>query len=262
LSKNKLLLTQYSSLSTHHFFMSLYAYCLSDDVTGSMLEGVAGVAGAVPRLVACGAIAAVVSDFEGERVAVERESVFGHERVVQRVLRQVTPLPFRFGTLVTEGQLESYVEANRETLMKSMERVRGSVEMSVKIIWSAEEVRRESEKTKSAGAATQEDVPQASGKGTAYLAARRREIMGDKLLKERAEELAAWLSERIGEAANDREVQVRPDKSLVVRAAFLVERERLHDYQEKVEEARASRASLRFLTSGPWPPYSFSNINP
>ncbi|HEV7842497.1 MAG TPA: GvpL/GvpF family gas vesicle protein [Pyrinomonadaceae bacterium] len=242
--------------------MALYAYCLSDDMTGSMLEGVTGVAGAVPRLVPCGAIAAVVSDFEGERVSIERESVFAHERVVQRVLKHVTPLPFRFGTLVTKEKLEGYVEANRDVLIKSMERVRGRVEMSVKIIWSTEDVRREGLKTEGADAAMEEDEPQAAGKGTAYLAARRREIMGDKLLKERAEELAAWLSERIGEAANDREVQVRPDESLVVRAAFLVERGRLHDYQERVEEARAARASLRFLTSGPWPPYSFSNINP
>jgi hypothetical protein len=242
--------------------MRLYAYCLGDDVTGSMLEGVAGVAGAAPRLVQWGAIAAVVSDFEGERVSIERENVFAHERVVQRVLRYVTPLPFRFGTLVTLERLESYVEASRDALLKSMERVRGRVEMSVKIIWNAEEMRPEGEQAEALGAALLEDARKASGKGAAYLAARRRELMGDELLKERAEELAAWLSECIGDAATDTDVQVRPGEALVVRAAFLVERTRLKDYQERVETARSSRASLRFLTSGPWPPYSFSNINP
>ncbi|HEY0321360.1 MAG TPA: GvpL/GvpF family gas vesicle protein [Pyrinomonadaceae bacterium] len=242
--------------------MALYAYCLSDDVTGSMLDVVAGVAGAVPRLVVCGEIAAVVSDFEGERVSIERENVFAHERVVQRVLQSVTPLPFRFGTLVTTEKLAGYVEANREALMKSMERVRGCVEMSVKIIWDAEEVRRVGLKMETAGSQLEEDKQQASGKGAAFLIAKRREILGDEVLKERAEELAAWLKLRAGKAASATNVQVQADESLVVRAAFLVERACLQDYQESVEEARAERTDLRFLTSGPWPPYSFSNIKP
>jgi hypothetical protein len=242
--------------------MSLYAYCLSDDVTTSMVEDVAGVAGMRPRLLPCGEISAVVSDFEGERVGVEREHVFAHERVIQRVLQHVTPLPFRFGTLATGERLEGYVEANRAALIKGLDRVRDAVEMSVKIIWNAEDALRPEPKPVEQGGAVAEDEPQALGKGAAYLAARRREILGDELLKVRAEELAAWLDERVAEAAIDHEVRVNPGESLVVRAAFLVGRARLHDYQEKVEKARHERADLRFLTSGPWPPYSFSNINP
>lgn len=241
--------------------MSLYAYCLSDEVTGSMLEGVAGVAGAVPRLLQCGAIAAAVSDFAGERVAVERENVFAHERVVQRVLKHVTPLPFRFGTLVTTEKLAGYVEANQEALIKSLEGVRGCVEMSVKIIWDKDLVRRTGLKAETAGSALEDGQP-ASGKGAAFLLAKRREILGDEMLKGRAEELAAWLKLRAGASARDANLQVLASESLVVRAAFLVERTRLQDYQQRVEEAKAERTSLRFLTSGPWPPYSFSNIKP
>jgi hypothetical protein len=241
-------------------FMSLYAYCLSDELRGEMLEDVAGVCGMRPRLMECGGVSAAVSDFEEERISVEREHVFAHERVIQRVLAHVTPLPFRFGTIVTARGLEEYIEANRAQLIKSMERVRGSVEMSVKIIWDAEKMR---------GAALRPDAergesiyaePQTAGKGAAYLAARRREILGDELLKERAEELAAWLTAVVGETAVESDTQTRPSESLVIRAGFLVRRERLREYQACVERARAERGGLRFLTSGPWPPYSFSNI--
>lgn len=243
--------------------MTLYAYCLSDELAGRAPEGVIGVGGMRPRLHECEGIDVVVSEFEGERVTVERENVFAHERVIQSVLRDVTPLPFRFGTLATSKGLAEYVEAHRARLIKSLEYVRDSLEMSVKIIWDAQETLRRAEGFEAEGAGGEsEDESPASGKGAAYLAARRREIMGDKLLKERAEELAAWLIERIGEAANDRNIEVRPTESLVVRAAFLVRRARLKDYQKRMEEARAERPALRFLTSGPWPPYSFSNINP
>lgn len=233
--------------------MTLYAYCLSDEATGAMLEDAAGVCGERPRLLACNGVQAVVSDFAGERVAVERENVFAHERVIQRLLQQVTPLPFRFGTLVAEERLLAYVEENRAGLMQSLERVRGSVEMSVKIIWGGAETEEED-----AGGAVEKN----EGKGTAYLSSLRREIHGDARLKERAEELAAWLKERVGDAASEHDVSLRPFETLVVRAAFLVRRERLAEYRRKVEQALRAREGLRFLTSGPWPPYSFSNIKP
>lgn len=233
--------------------MNLYAYCLSDHVTAAALGDVAGVCGERPRLLACHDVQAVVSDFAGERVTVEREHVFAHERVIRRVLQQATPLPFRFGTLATQERLLAYVEESRAVLMKNLERVRGSVEMSVKIIWDATETREEV-----AGGA----IEKSEGKGTAYLSALRREIQGEAQLKERAEELAAWLKKRVGDVASEHDLSLNPFESLVIRAAFLIRREQLAEYKRRVECARHERSRLRFLTSGPWPPYSFSNIKP
>jgi hypothetical protein len=247
--------------------MTLYAYCLSDEVTAPMLEELAGLEGAWTSLLTLGDIRAVVSEFEGEMVSVTRENVFAHERVLQSLLRHTTPLPFRFATLVSRERLENYVNENREALLCVLEEVRGSVEMSVKIIWDADDVRREglageqeSEGLKAQGSATAQHAGQ--GKGAAYLAARRREILGDELLKSRAEEIAGWLKERLGGAARAHRIDVRPAESLFVRAGFLVERARLELYRARLKEALNERSALRFLTSGPWPPYSFSNIKP
>ena len=242
--------------------MALYAYCLSDAVTGGMLGDGAGVAGCAPRLLQCGDVAVVVSEFEGERVTVERENVFAHERVIRSVLQHVTPLPFRFGTLTSEESLAAYVEENRDRLMKNLRRVRDCVEMSVKFIWDANEARSKGAEAQPRGHEDEKDERKVAGKGTAYLAARRREIVGEALLKERAEELAEWLAARVGAAARERDVMAQPSESLVVRAAFLVPRAGLEDYRRRVSEARRERSHLRFLTSGPWPPYSFSSIKP
>ncbi|HEX8176029.1 MAG TPA: GvpL/GvpF family gas vesicle protein [Pyrinomonadaceae bacterium] len=241
--------------------MTLYAYCLSDELADSMLEDVAGVSGTGLRLLESGGIRVAVSEFEGERVEVGRENVFAHERVVQHVLRQITPLPFRFGTLVTMAGLEEFLKANRARLIKSLEHVRGSVEMSVKIIWDAESIRRLALGAEGSGNRKQDETT-LQGRGAAYLAAKRQQILGEEQLKERAAEVADWLTQEVGGAACDRDVQVRPSDSLVVRAAYLVRREWLADYRQRLEEARAARPDLRFLTSGPWPPYSFSSINP
>src|ERR1044071_8896130 len=76
----------------------------------------------------------LVSDFNADTVAVTRENALNHAAVVRSMLDRTTPLPFRFGALVTEQQLRSYISARNPALQTRFDLVRGCVEMSVKII--------------------------------------------------------------------------------------------------------------------------------
>jgi BMFP domain-containing protein YqiC len=221
-----------------------------------MLDGVAGVGGAAPRLIYQEAMAAVVSEFEGETVSVTRENVLAHERVVSRVLAQTTPLPFRFGTLASAERIQSYVTSQMSSLKAALEHVRGTVEMSVKIIWDAVENRREA----LAGEAGKSRDGVVNGAGTKFMMAKRREIVGDERLQMRADELSAWLAGALREVVRESSVELRPAESLVLSASHLVAREKVENYRVTLEKARRERQDLHFLTSGPWPPYSFSNL--
>ena len=202
-----------------------------------------------------------------------------HNRVNAAVLARSTPLPFRFGTLADGRRLADYVSANEAALLSALARVRGSVEMGVKIRWEAEkaEVKRRKAKEESeeaegrldaeaGGGAESElsggarDQRPGGGSGTAFLLARRREILGDEALRRRAEEVAAWLASRVSELVRESSARTSPSEALVLRAAHLVERARLGEYRARVRELSGERAGLHFLASGPWPPYSFSEI--
>jgi hypothetical protein len=241
--------------------MKLYAYYLSDEVTTRMIEPIRGIAGAKVRLLHCSEIAAVVSEFDGEHVAITRESVLAHDRVVRSVLAETTPLPFRFGTVVDEEQLQSYLNSHHVALKAQLERVRGCVEMSVKVTWNLEAVRQEAARDEAQDETNGEMSRMVKGSGTAFLVAKRREILGEEVLKERAASVAAWLAKCVGASVREAQVSVQPMKSLVVSAAHLVERERLEEYRSALRRARMERSELHFLTSGAWPPYSFTEIN-
>ncbi|HEX8843341.1 MAG TPA: GvpL/GvpF family gas vesicle protein [Pyrinomonadaceae bacterium] len=240
--------------------MNLYAYCLSDEVTAEMLEPLTGMADAKPRLLVGGKIAAIVSEFEGEAVTVTRENVLAHERVVRRVLMRATPLPFRFGTVVPEERLRNYLDSQQDSLLAQFMRVRGCVEMSVKVIWDLESVKEEAAGLNRQEGATESAGP-VMGSGTEFLKTKRLEILGDEALKRRAAEVASWLAESLGETVRETRVTVQPKESLVLAAAHLVERGRLKEYRARLGRARAQRADLHFLTSGAWPPYSFTGIS-
>lgn len=237
--------------------MRLYVYCLGTERAARAAEGMGGVGDSSVTVVALGRVAAVVSEFGADAAAVSRENVRAHNRVNARVLAAETPLPFRFGTLASESRLNEYVKSNEDALVSALARVGGCVEMGVKIRWNAEEVSGEQEALSS-----KEGVGGGAraGSGTAFLLAKRREIMGGDALRARAEEVSAWLAGRVAGLVRESDVRVNASGALVVRAAHLVERARLDEYRERVRDAALERPHAHFLTSGPWPPYGFTAL--
>ncbi|HVI71017.1 MAG TPA: GvpL/GvpF family gas vesicle protein, partial [Pyrinomonadaceae bacterium] len=181
-------------------------------------------------------------------VQVTRENALAHAAVVRSILDRTTPLPFRFGTLVTEQQLVNYLSARKPALEIKLAEVRGCVEMSVKII--REPTAQES--------APDENVDQ--GTGTSFLAQKRREILGGEQSAAEAATVSTWLHDKVGGLIRTEHVTLRPTEKLILAAAHLVERAKVKKYRENMAEACQSRPDLHFLLSGPWPPYSFANI--
>jgi hypothetical protein len=244
--------------------MKFYVYCLSNELDAASIEGLTGVGDAGVRLLAVGGAAsaagvvAVLSEFEGEHVPVTRENLLAHNRVNAHVLARVTPLPFRFGTLADEARLASYVAANGTALAEAFARVRGCVEMGVKVRLDGGAKAGAKESEVNADEVKVGDAAAAGvGRGTAFLLAKRREILGEEASKARAEEAAARLAGCVASLARESDVRVSPEGPIVLRAAHLVARDDVEEYRARVRQLGAGFAGMHLLTSGPWPPYSF-----
>ena len=230
--------------------MKLYAYCLAEDLD-TLAHPPRGISGAPVRLLEIDDLAVLVSDVEIDAVPVTRDNAVAHAVAVRSVLGETTPLPFRFGTLVTEQQLRSYISTHKPALEKKLAHVRGCIEMSVKIIWDPSDEKK-----------TQPEAhhPEPQGAGATFLAEKRREILGDERRATEAAEISAWLHETLSGLMRDEQITLRPSEKLLLAAAHLVEHVNIQAYRARLGEARKNRPELHFLTSGPWPPYSFANI--
>jgi hypothetical protein len=233
--------------------MNLYAYCLADEAEPTpALDHIVGVAQESPGLIGYKGIAAVVSSITGASISVTRDSVLLHEKVIGRVLARTTPLPFRFGMVVSEQRLAEYVESNRAALISGLDRVRGSVEMSVKVMLAAsadEPAREEREERESLGV------------GAKFLARKRVELGLSAMISEREREITEWLGEQVKDLIRETSVRNLPTATHIVAVSHLVDRSRLDEYRERLKSLRERKADLRFLTSGPWPPYSFCDLS-
>ena len=219
--------------------MRLYVYCLAENIEPPA-ETVKGISGARVDVLNVEGFTLLVSEFEGDKVLVNRENALAHAAVVRSVLNSTTPLPFRFGTLSDEQRLRSYVASNQQALEAKLEQVRGAVEMSVKIIWNTDQ--------------TDADLNSAAdGPGARFLKAK-------QLRAAKAKEVATWLQEQLQPLIRDEQLSLGSTEKLIVAAAHLVDRDSVAEYRGRVAEAREMRPELHFLVSGPWPPYSFANI--
>ena len=231
--------------------MKLYVYCLVEGVD-VLEQSTLGISGASVRILKSENFSVLVSDLNEDSVPVTRDNALAHAAVVRSVLDRTTPLPFRFGTIVTDEQLQSFLSTHNPALENKMDSLRGCVEMSVKIIWeNSEEKQLETHDKTQAGAA---------GKGTSFLAEKRRQIIGDEQRAAEANEISKWLHENLGGLIREEQVTIRPTERLVLAAAHLIERDKITQYRQKAAETCQNRPELHFLLSGPWPPYSFANI--
>jgi hypothetical protein len=228
--------------------MKLYVYCLAEQIDAPAAP-VSGISGAPVRVIRVEDLSLLVSDYESDTPPpVTRENALAHAAVVSSVLTETTPLPFRFGSIVTEEQLRSYLLTHKQNLEAKLAQVRGCVEMSVKIIGNPD--KGETERS-----SIDEDGP-----GARFLKEKQRELRGGERRAETAKQVDAWLKEQVKPYVRQEQTTLCPTEKLIVAAAHLVVREQVTKYRDRLAEARKTRPELHFLVSGPWPPYTFSNI--
>jgi hypothetical protein len=232
--------------------MKFYLYCVTD-ADPNLNDDPGGLAEQIVEVINSKSLFVVASKFDGEAVPVTRENVLQHEAIVRKSFSNTTVLPFRFGSLVTESGLESYLKTREHALVERLAQVSGCVEMSVKIIWQNSAGIEDSEVT----------VPDLEevGAGTAFLMFKRGELLGNDRLEREARDLDAWLADGLKDVVRREQITIEPTQRLVLSASYLVERARLTDYRRELGRLQAERSNLHFLSSGPWPPYTFANID-
>ena len=138
-------------------------------------------------------------------------------------------LPVRFGAVVEDERAAGRMVAERhDELAAALERVRGAVELGVRV-------------QPAAGAS---NATAARSSGREYLRQRAREF-------ERVQQIHDQL------AAMSREATQRPGRELL-RAAYLVERAKVAAFVDEVRRLQEEYAELAVLCTGPWPPFSFA----
>lgn len=180
------------------------------------------------------------------RPAASIETIQQHNAVIEAAMQAgVTPVPLRFGQYARGADVAARAAERRDAWRSALAEFAGCAEYGVRVI--------EPERAVAA-----RDVHARTVSGRAYLEAVARSAGLDRARKARAESLASTLRERLGDAIARDRVEPLPSTHGLASIAHLVPHEKADEYRTGMAAARAALPALRFLTSGPWPPYSFA----
>ena len=200
-------------------------------------------------------LAAAASCLEDTPLRPTSEHILRHEAVVEAVRRAGPALPVRFGTLLAgQGAVQRALKEHYASLLADLARLGDKVELGLTVLWNGAE---------GGAGATIEDAGAhdsrlvGTGPGTRYLRARLAEHRWIARWEFRAKTLAQAIHEALKCRASESHYTLLPAPRLLLRGAYLVQPAGVGAFREAFEAVRRAQPELRFLLSGPWPPYSF-----
>ena len=250
----------------------LYAVTRTD-IAADDLGAVRGVAGELVRVIRTADLAAVVGtvglDEFGEaplRRNMEdldwlAATARAHDAVIGAVVRCGPTLPLRLATLyVDDDRVATLLADRRPEFAAILSAVTGRSEWGVKAYGDRRAI--------ADAAATTNRSSDPAHKGREYLRRRRAELDAREQIERKAAAHVDAIHAALLHLANNGKLRAATDPVLtgkrgwmILNATYLVDDERAHDFAALVEELRAGHAGVTLELTGPWPPYSFTELH-
>ena len=225
--------------------MPTYLYCIIPAGHEAPAASQRGVDGAPVRELCASGLAAWVSDVPDTTMSPSVSRARAHDDVVRDAMARATPVPARFGqVLAGDTPVAALLDERRESLLESLERVHGCVEMTVRVLLAGQ------------GAAS---GPAPRESGSAYLRWVRERQQVRQAVSDQAEFLRRGVARAVEEAGVVREIvwaTVAPG-ARSLEAAHLVPRALIARHREVVRAAVERDYRMKVMLSGPWAPYTF-----
>lgn len=220
-----------------------------------------GIGGAPLRGIEEDGIVAVVSTFDGRSVRPERRNIAAHQKTLNGIMRNTTPLPMSFGIVAdNEGAVRTLLREHHEEFATGLARVRDKVEMGLKVRWDVANIFEYFVNTH----------PSLQALRDAVFAGDRDASQDDKLeLGRRFDQLLSadreQFSTQVENVLEDYCSEICRTKlrgeTEVMNLACLVDKDAQDEFEKGVfKAAEAFDNNYAFDFNGPWAPYNFVDV--
>ena len=213
------------------------------------------------RVVELGELATIVGDAPGEDAKAIRDQALAHARVLEAAVVDAPVLPFRFGSVLANGDVASeLLEARYDDLVQLLERVKDHVQLILKASYREEAVLREIVEAEPEIARLREQTRAIDEILSRDARMRLGELISIALEQIRQRDATAIL-QRLSRFAVASAVEPLEAEYMALNAPFLVEREHVKEFEDAagaLADEQAERMQLTLL--GPMPTYNFIGV--
>ena len=208
--------------------------------------GLRGLGGAPVQIVPAAGIALWTTPLARPPVP-SLDTIRAHNSVIEAAMTpDVTPVPFRFGQFLgARAAVLGRAAERAPEWHRQLDEFAGCEEHGVRVVDLTV-------------TPTARDVRADASSGRAYLQALARAAGDERARAARAQAIADDLRSRLGGLIAQQRVEPLASAHGLASIAHLVRHVDAASYRTALDAATAAHPELRFLASGPWPPYSFA----
>lgn len=238
-----------------------YLYAIIDGIADLQPLGLVGMDGADVYAVCDDGIAAVVSDLSQRKLRPERRRLAAHHEVLKRLMAEHTVLPMAFGLVADNADaVRSILRLNRRDFTEQLERVRGKIELGLRVVWDTGNV-FELLLAAHPDLRAMRDYMFRGGRQPSH---EEKIELGRQFDRSLAADREECVDRAMAVLENYcAEIIVNPPRNEkeVMNLACLIDREQVERFEHGVVEA-AGRFDDRFVFdfNGPWPPHNFVKL--
>ena len=206
-------------------------------------------------------IGVVVSNFNGELQDMIKSTAVQHEEVVEKLMENFTVLPMKLTTLFSRKEdVLSMMEKYYDDFKGNLNRLHGKVEFGLKVLWDADAVKK-----RLASDSLQNNcqtVISGTSPGKDFIKRKFTEHIADKGFKEEADKRIREIDSFFSKFAAEKKLEKLRSTTLLLSVAYLVEKTKQDRFRQAFEHLKRNiPPELKYMFSGPWPPYNFIALN-
>jgi len=239
-----------------------YIYCIIETAVAKTF-GLIGIGGRGDELytICFNDIAAVVSNSPIIRYNVSRENMLAHEKAIEEVMKEYTVLPVRFATITEDlEKVKKILEKEYSKFKDLLNRMKDKKELGLKAIFKEDVIYKDILEKYKEIKILKEKVASLPSEKTYFKKAEIGEMVEAALQREKE-----IYKKDILNALSALAIEVKSNSSyyelMIINTAFLVEKYKETEFDQKVNELEAKYSSkLKLKYIGKVPPFNFVNL--
>lgn len=217
------------------------------DVPEKVISEMPGIAGEPLYPVRYKEIAAIAGTAKKNRFAFDKSAALAYGMILDTLCESFTVLPCRFGALLNDdGAVTEVLQKRYAFYERKLVELEGKKEFGLKIFSGAKD---------SAMCSIQCDKKPNDGKE--YILQKFQQFKADNELKKGTERAIDVIRLELQEISSKFEESSQTDGQVAFSGNYLVEKKDADFFCSKVKVLQGQYSELKFLLTGPWPPYNF-----
>ncbi|MEI6576748.1 MAG: GvpL/GvpF family gas vesicle protein [Bacteroidota bacterium] len=234
------------------------------DELSAFISKIKGIEGAELGFVQFEEVAAVTVEYHLDKLVVDKETAIDYAGVIEALAAQYVLLPVRFGSIMdSEVRIFNMLKNSYLEIQKNLNLVANKFEFGLKIFCDSSKLK--AELSEIAVTKVSASVSGSENPGTSVF----RDYVNKKLEIHRSEEMLLTYVEVLISNIRDSceshstvcKIRKMVSETKLLDSFFLVEKENTENFLSGVKEIQSQYPGLNFIVTGPWPPYSFVEIN-